>query len=149
MESTLKALADLLLEAVPTILFFIVLAWYLKRVFFKPMAALLEERRKATEGVRALAQQASEAADQKQSEFERALQVARHQMWDEHEKLRRQWSDEQTQEIGAAREQVSKEIEAARAEIAAAANQAQSELQGNIDGLSESIVNSLLRRKAA
>ena len=75
MDSTLKALADLLLEAVPTIVFFVFLAWYLKRVFFVPMARILEERRKATEGVKELAQKAFEAADKKQSEFERALRA--------------------------------------------------------------------------
>ena len=55
MEATLKDLGNLLVEAIPTIVFFILLTVYLKHVFFKPMAKILEERRKATEGVRDLA----------------------------------------------------------------------------------------------
>jgi len=149
MDSTLKALADLLLEAVPTIVFFLFLAWYLKRVFFIPLARILEERRKATQGVKELAQKAFEAADKKQSEFERALELARAGIYKEQEKLRRQWSEEQTHESEQARADVSKQIEGAKGQIAAEAQHAQEELYDRIDTLSENIVNALLTRRAA
>ncbi len=149
MEATLKALADLLLEAVPTIVFFIFLTWYLKRVFFKPLGAILEDRRKATEGVRDLAQRAFEAADKKQSEFEHALQLARGEIYQEHDKLRRQWSDEQSEAIAQARAHVDKQIEDAKHGIAADADRAQAELDSQVESLSENIVNSLLGRRAA
>jgi F0F1-type ATP synthase membrane subunit b/b' len=71
MEATLQGLAELLLKAVPTIIFFALLTLYLKHVFFKPLARILDERKRATEGVRQLAQQAFAAADQKSSEFQR------------------------------------------------------------------------------
>ena len=149
MEATLKALADLLLEAVPTIAFFLFLVWYLKRVFFRPISAILEERRKATEGMRELAQRAFEAADKKHSEFERALQIARGEMYQEHEKLRRQWSDEQAEAIAKARAHVDQQIEEARRQIAGEAERAQTELDTRVEGLSENIVDSLLSRRAA
>jgi hypothetical protein len=38
MEETLQSLAELLLKAVPTIIFFALLTVYLKHVFFKPLA---------------------------------------------------------------------------------------------------------------
>ncbi|MDQ2840428.1 MAG: ATP synthase F0 subunit B [Acidobacteriota bacterium] len=149
MEATLKALADLLLEAVPTIVFFLFLAWYLKRLYFRPVAAILEERRKATEGVRELARRAFEEADKKQSEFEHALQLARGDIYKEHEKLRRQWSDEQAQAIADSRAQVDKQIEGAKRQIAQEAERAQGELDSQVEGLSEGIVHSLLARRAA
>jgi F-type H+-transporting ATPase subunit b len=149
MEATLKALADLLLEAVPTIIFFIFLTWYLKRVFFKPLAAILEERRKATEGVRELARRAMEAADQKESEFERALQLARGEIYQEHEKLRQQWSEEQAEAIAKARAEVDQQIEEAKRQISVEADRAQAELDAKVEELSENIVNSLLARRAA
>lgn len=149
MDSTLKALADLLLEAVPTIIFFLFLAWYLKRVFFKPVAAILEERRKATEGVRELAQRASELAAQKESEFEAAIQLARGEIYKEHEKLRWQWSQEQTETIAKARAEVDAQIEEAKHQIAAEADRAQAELNSRMESLSEAIENSLLARTAA
>jgi F-type H+-transporting ATPase subunit b len=149
MEATLKALADLLLEAVPTVIFFLFLAWYLKRVFFKPLAAILEERRRATEGVRELAERAFEQADKKQSEFERALQLARGEIYQENEKLRRQWSEEQAQAIAAARSEIEQQIAAAKHEIAGEAEHAQNEVDSHIGDLSERIVNALLARRAA
>jgi F-type H+-transporting ATPase subunit b len=149
MEATLKALADLLLEAVPTIAFFVFLAWYLKRVFFKPIGAILEERRRATEGVRELARRAMEAADQKESEFERALQLARGEIYREHEKLRQQWSEEQSEAVAQARAEVDRQIEEAKRQISVEADRAQAELDGKVEELSENIVHSLLARRAA
>ena len=149
MNETLKALADLLLEAVPTIVFFLFLAWYLKRVFFKPIAAILEDRRKATEGVREIAQRAFEAADKKQSEFERALGIARGEIYQEHEKQRRQWSEEQTQAIAQERARVDQQIAGAKREISQEAERAQAELDTRVESLSEGIVNRVLTRRAA
>ncbi len=149
MEATLKALADLLVEAVPTIIFFLFLAWYLKRVYFRPVAAILEERRKQTEGVRDLAQRAFEAADKKQSEFEHALQLARGEIYEEHEKLRRQWSQEQSEAIARARAELDKQIEDEKQRIAAESDRAQTDLDSQVENLSEGIVNSLLGRRAA
>ncbi len=149
MNATLKALVDLLLEAVPTMICFLFLVWYLKRVFFKPLSAILEERRKATEGVRELAQRAFESADQKESEFERAIQLARGEIYREHEKLRWEWSEEQTAAIAKARAEVDAQIDEAKHQIATEADRAQSELDSRMESLSESIVNSLLASKAA
>ncbi len=149
MDATLKALADLLLEAVPTIVFFLFLAWYLKKVYFRPMAALLEERKKSTEGVRDLAQRAFEAADKKQSEFEEAMQLARGELYQEHEKLRRQWSDEQAQQIADARAKADAQIDQAKQQIAQESESVQTELDSSVEELSERIVDSLLGRRAA
>ncbi len=149
MDATLHALADLLIKAIPTALFFVVLAVYLQKVFFKPMAQILEERRKQTEGVRELAQRAMEAADKKTSEFEQALQLARAEIHQEHEKLRQQWIDEQTRRLAEARTEADGQIEEARHQIAAEVQKAEADLAATVDALSERIVNSLLKRRAA
>lgn len=149
MEATLKALADLLLEAVPTIIFFLFLTWYLKRVFFRPLGVILEERRKATEGTRELAQRAFEAADKKQSEFERAIELARGEIYQEHETLRRQWSAEQSQAIARERAAVEEKLAAAKLQIAQEAEQAQAELDAQVESLSVKIADSLMTWRAA
>ena len=102
MDATLNALADLLLEAIPTVVLFLFLVYYLKKVFFIPIANILEERRKATEGVRELSQRAFEAADKRNSEFETALQLARADLGQENETLRRQWEKEESEAIAEA-----------------------------------------------
>jgi F-type H+-transporting ATPase subunit b len=149
MDATLHALGDLLIKAIPTAAFFIVLAVYLQKVFFKPMAQVLEERRKQTEGFRELAQQALQAADRRSSEYEHALQLARAEIHQQHEKLRQEWIQEQTERIARARAQADQQIEEARQRIAAELQNAEADAAASLDRLSEQIVNSLLRRRAA
>ncbi len=149
MEETLQALGDLLLKAAPTIIFFALLTVYLKYVFFKPLANILEERKRATEGVRELAQRAFAAANQKTTEFERALQMARAELEQEHEALRRKWTDEQQEAIQKARAEADQDIQQAKRLIAEEAERAQAELSASVDALSDRIVNALLSRRAA
>src|SRR5690349_1859742 len=149
MEATLQALADLFVKAIPTIIFFALLAVYLKHVFFRPLARILDERKQATEGVRKLAEEAFAAADKKTSEFERALQMARAEIEREHEALRRAWTDEQREAIAKARAAADQTIQQAKQSISDEVKRAQAELDASIDMMSDRIVNSLLRRRAA
>jgi F0F1-type ATP synthase membrane subunit b/b' len=149
MDSTVQALVDLLLKAVPTVIFFVILAVYLKFIFFRPLAKVLDERKKATEGVRELARQAFEAADKKTAEFERALQLARAELHKENELLRQQWVKEQSDAIINARAEADRQIQDARQQIARETEKAQAELTASVEPLSEQIVRSLLRRRAA
>jgi F-type H+-transporting ATPase subunit b len=149
MEATLQGLADLLLKAVPTIIFFAILTVYLKHVFFKPLARILDERKKATEGVRQLAEQAFAAADQKASEFQHALQLARGEIEQEHEALRRKWNDEQVEAIRRARAEADQKILEAKQQIADEVQRAQAELDTTVESLSDQIVSSVVRRRAA
>jgi F-type H+-transporting ATPase subunit b len=149
MEATLQGLAELLLKAVPTIIFFALLTLYLKHVFFKPLARILDERKRATEGVRQLAQQAFAAADQKASEFQRALQLARAEIEQEQEALRRKWNDEQVETIRTARAEADQKILEAKQQIADEVQRAQAELDATVESLSDQIVSSVLRRRAA
>ncbi|MBV9267974.1 MAG: hypothetical protein JO061_17530 [Acidobacteriaceae bacterium] len=149
MDETLHALANLLIQAIPTIILFIFVAVYLKYVYFKPVANILEERRRQTEGVRELAQKAFEAADRKASEFEHALQIARAELHQEHEALRRKWFEEQAQQIAAARADADRRIEQAKRDIAGEAERAQSQLDAQVEALGRQIAESVLRRRAA
>jgi F0F1-type ATP synthase membrane subunit b/b' len=149
MEATLQQLAALLLKAVPTIIFFALLTVYLKHVFFRPLAKILDERKKATEGVRELAQQAFAAADQKASEFQHALQLARAEIEQEHEALRRRWTDEQVETIQKARAEADQRILEAKQQIADEVRQAEAELNATVEALSDRIMSAVLRRRAA
>jgi F-type H+-transporting ATPase subunit b len=149
MDATLHALAGLLIRSIPTILFFILLTLYLKYVYFKPIARILEERRQATIGVRDIARRAFEAADKKTSEFEHALQIARAELHQEYEALRQKWAQEQAETIAQARAEASSQIEEAKRQIAHEVERAQSVLDLRVEDLSREVVNSLLRRRAA
>jgi F-type H+-transporting ATPase subunit b len=149
MEETLKALGNLLIQSIPTIVLFVILIAFLKATFFGPIAKILEERRKQTEGVRELAQKAFENAENKTRELEAALQMARSQLHQEHEAMRRQWSEEQAAEIARVRAEVDAQLTEAKQQIAAEVQRAQTELDAQVDALSEQIAASLLRRRAA
>jgi F-type H+-transporting ATPase subunit b len=149
MDATLKALAALALEAIPTVLFFIFLTHYLKRVYFIPVAKIMEERRKQTEGMRELAKRAHEAADQKGHEFESAILLVRAQLLRENEAQRRQWSEEQAKLVADARTAAEQQVAAAKLEIARELKSAKSDIGPAVDRLSSQIVESLLKRRAA
>jgi F0F1-type ATP synthase membrane subunit b/b' len=149
MDATLQALVALLIKAIPTIAIFIFLTIYLQFTYFGPIARILKERREKTEGVRELAQKAFESADKKSSELERALQIARGEINQQHEQLRRQWASEQAAELAEARRQAEGKIEAARAAIAQEVERAKSEMDMNVEALSTRIVESLTGRRAA
>ena len=149
MDETLHALGNLLIQSIPTITFFVILVAFLNRTYFRPIAKIFEERRKATEGVRELARKAFEAADKKTAEFEHALQVARGQLHQEHEALRRRWAEEQAAAIANARAEADAQIARAKQDIAQEVARTQAELDAQVDALGEQIATSLMRRRAA
>ena len=149
MNSTLQGLITLLIQSVPTIVFFIVLTYYLKYIFFRPIQQVLDERRRATEGIRELAERANAVADQELSEFERALHQARHEIYKNNDELRKQWSEEQIAALEKARTEAAEKLASARRLIDEEFRQAEGELQTVVEPLSEEIVHSLLRRRAA
>ncbi|MGH9583738.1 MAG: ATP synthase F0 subunit B [Bryobacteraceae bacterium] len=149
MQETLRELAQLMFKSVPTIFFFVVLTIYLKYVFFKPVQRMLEERKRATEGVRELARKAFEAAEQRGSEFEQALQIARAELYRERETLRRRWAAEQVEQIAKARAEADAKIEEAKGETDAEVRRTEAELETRARSLGEDIVRALLARRAA
>jgi F-type H+-transporting ATPase subunit b len=149
MNSTLQGLITLLIQSVPTIVFFIVLTYYLKYIFFRPIRQILDERRRATEGIRELAEKANALADQELSEFERALHQARHEIYKNNDELRKRWSEEQVAALERARAEAAEKLASARRLINEEMRQAEGELQAVVEPLSEEIVHSLLRRRAA
>lgn len=149
MDATLKALAALAVKAIPTVVFFIFLTHFLKRVYFNPVSKILEERRRQTEGMKDLAQRAHEAADKKSSEFETALQLVRAQILQENEVRRRQWAEEQARLVEDARDAAAEQAAAARVEINRELEAAKTDIAGAVEQLSSQIENSLLKRRAA
>ena len=149
MQSTLQSLVDLLISAVPTILFLIFLTAYLNAMLFKPIARILDERKKATEAVRELAQRAYEAADKKTSEYQSALAIARAQIHQEQETTLRQLSEEQAADIAKVRSEAEEQIEAAKRQIARDLEREHAALANTAHSLSDSVVAALLQGRAA
>lgn len=149
MDATLQDLAALAVKAIPTVIFFIFLTHFLKRVYFAPVAKILEERRQQTDGMRELAQRAHEAANKRSSEFETAIQLVRSQILQENEVRRRLWAEEQGKLVDAARTAAEQEVVAAKVDIARELEGAKVDVAGTVDQLSSRIVDSIMKRRAA
>jgi len=148
MEATLQALGALLVQAIPTIVLVILLHFYLKSVFFGPLARTLQKRREATEGARELAEGSMKRAAEKSAEYEAALQQARSAIYREQDEARRQWLDDQTRQVDEARTKAHEAIHGAAAAIGAEAASARRDLEGQSSELAEQIARRVLEGRA-
>jgi F-type H+-transporting ATPase subunit b len=149
MDPTLKALANLLLQAVPTIFSLVLLTIYLKYVFFRPLERILNKRHQQTEGLRKLAEKAFAAADHKTSEFERLLLAARTELYREQEAQRRRWMADQAHTLADARRQAEVRIEEARRELAIETERATADMAIQARELAKQMIATLTERRAA
>ena len=118
-------------------------------MFFRPLQKILDERRAATEGVRELAERANAEADEKLSAFDRAIQLARAEIYKNNEEMRKQWAEGQQRIFEKARAEADEQLAAAKRAIAEELQQAESDLNAAVEPLSEEIIQTLLRRRAA
>src|SRR3979411_2361134 len=103
MDATLHALGQVLLQGLPTFFLVLFLHFYLKSVFFKPLAKVLQERKEATEGARKQAAESLDRAAAKAAAYEESIRAARSEIYQEQESLRRKWREGQTDQLSDAR----------------------------------------------
>ena len=149
MESTLQALGQLLLKAIPTIILLIIVHFYLKAMFFRPMAAVLAKRREATEGLREAAEEMRAKAEEQTKSIETQLNEAREAIYQEQEEARRRWSGEQSGQLEQARHKARELIHQAKRELEAESAAAQSRLQTYAETLADQVATSILERTSA
>src|SRR5437764_1668092 len=114
MDETLRALGGILLRAVPTFVLVVLLHFYLKYIFFKPLQRVLRQRYEATEGARKLAEASLAKASEKAAEYEAALRSARAETYKELELLRRQLQDDRAASVKEARARAEASVAQAR-----------------------------------
>lgn len=144
MDAILADLGSLLVRALPTFLLLLVLHFYLKWIFFRPLDRVLEARRQATEGARAAAQASLATADRKSADYEAAIRAARGEIYREQEETRRQWRDEQSATAEQSRRSAAETIKDARAQIAEEAAQAKLSLASESERLASQIAAAIL-----
>jgi len=149
MGDTLHALGQILLNAVPTVIFLLVLYLYAKYMFFKPMEKVLRERYEATEGSRKMAEEALERAAARTAEYENALRAARSEVYQAHEVLHQQLQERETAQLNVARQAAEAAVEEAREQLSRDVEQAKAALGRESDALAAEITESILRGSAA
>src|SRR5439155_7729126 len=103
MDETLRQLGGILLRAIPTFVLVLLLHFYLKFIFFKPLQRVLRERYEATEGARKLAENSLAKASAKAAEYDAALRNARAETYKELEHLRRKLQEDRAASVREAR----------------------------------------------
>ncbi|MGA2145802.1 MAG: ATP synthase F0 subunit B [Bryobacteraceae bacterium] len=149
MDATLHALGEILLKAVPTVLLVVVLHFYLKYVFFKPLKKVLEERYNATEGARKLAAETLERAKAQTADYENRLRAARTEFYQAEERHYREMQERHAAQLAEVRQNARKMLQTAQEQIGREAEQAKAALAGESDALAAEIVEAVLGRSAA
>ena len=149
MEETLRALGGILLRAVPTFILVILLHFYLKFIFFKPLQRLLRERYEVTEGARKMAEASLAKASEKAAEYEAALRAARGETYKELEQLRRNLQDDRAASVKEARARAEAAIAQAKATLSAEVEGLKKSLEAESDALADRIATKILRGRAA
>lgn len=149
MDATIKALGQLLVQALPTFFIVLLLHFYLKRMFFMPLARVLAERDEATVGAKSKAAEALERASAKAAAYEEQLRAARNEIYREQDEQRKIWRDEQAAHIAASRRSAEAAVAEAKAQLAAQADEAKRSLAGSTQTLANEITQAILGGKAA
>lgn len=149
MDATLRALGEILLKAVPTFILVVLLHFYLKYIFFKPLERVRQKRYEATEGARLLAEQSMAKAAAKIAEYEAALRAARAEVYQSQEQLHKQLQEREAAELAVARERVEQMVKQAKAQLTQEVESAKAGLAAQSDVLANEIADSILRRSAA
>jgi len=149
MDAMLQALGGILLRAVPTFLLVILLHFYLKGIFFKPLEKVLQKRYEATEGARKLAEQSLEQASLKTAQYETQLRAAKAEMYQAQEQLHKQLQEREAAAIAGARKAADAAVKEAKAQLAADVEAAKAGLAADSESLANQITETILRRHAA
>jgi F-type H+-transporting ATPase subunit b len=149
MDAMLHALGGILLRAVPTFLLVVLLHFYLKSMFFKPLQKVLDQRYEATEGARKLAETRQKEASDKAARYEAAVRAAKAEIYQAQDKLHKQLQEREAEAVLAARRSADAAVNSAKALLAQDVEAARATLAGDSDALAGRIAESILRRSAA
>ncbi len=148
MDATLQALAGILLKGLPTFILFLLLHFYLRRMFFAPMAKVLHERKEATIGATHAAADSLKTAEAKAVEFEKKIDEVRTQLAKEREATRKSWLDDQSARIATAKVAADAQIADGKIQLTKQVESARQSLAGETARLAEQIAVAVLRRSA-
>ena len=149
MDVILHQLGQLLLKAVPTFILVVLLQFYLKRVFFKPLEKVLHQRYEATEGAKKAAEDSLARAAAKAAEYEAAIRAARTEVYQAQEKLHAELQERESVQIAEARQRAEAAIQTARADLEKDIEAAKTSLRAQSEALANQIADSILSRSAA
>lgn len=149
MDETLRQLGGLLLGAIPTVVFVVLLYTAYSVLVHKPLVQVLAERRSQTEGAIERARADVAAAEARTSEYEQRVREARVGVFKLQEQRRQQALQERAAAVAGARARAQAQVEQARAAIQQDKVAAQAGLQAQAEALAGAIIRTVLRSAMA
>ncbi len=143
-----KALGELLLTAVPTMIMFAILYVAYRVLVHNPLTKILAERHSKTEGAMQKAQTDVAAADAKTKAYEDRLREARMGIFKAQEARRKQLLDARTAAIQEARGAADTKVKAAKADIEKDTLAAKTGLAAQTETLAQEVIRAVLNPKA-
>ena|SRR5205085_1943399 len=144
MDQTLIQLRGLLLGAVPTVIFLLVVYWLYAMIVHKPLVKVLADRRAKTEGAVEKARADVAAAEARTAEYEQHMREARTAVFKAQEARRQQAMQVRTAAVAEARAKAQKQIEQARAAIEKEKSDAQVGLSAEAGKLATEMIRTVL-----
>jgi F-type H+-transporting ATPase subunit b len=149
MEHTLQQLGELLLGSIPTILLLATLYVLYTFLVYRPLTAVLAERRNRTEGAMEKARADIASAEARTGEYEQRLREARQKVFKSLEMRRQKASQARSETVNRARLRAEQQVKQAREVIEQDKQSAIAKLEGEAGRLASEIVRTVLRPVAA
>jgi F-type H+-transporting ATPase subunit b len=144
MQDIIQQLGQLLVEAIPTALLFIVLVLCYQFLIQGPLTAVLAKRRALTEGAMEDARKAIAQAEAKTAEYADRLRQARAEAYKLREQRIRQWNAERDATLDSARKSAGDRVRQAKTALDAEAAAARETIQSSVAELASQAVRAVL-----
>jgi F-type H+-transporting ATPase subunit b len=144
MNEILNKLGGLVLGAVPTMCFFLMLVVAYGFLVRRPLEKVLAERRSRTTGAMDQAHASISEAESKTAEYEERVRRARGEVVAARDQRLKQWQAEREQALHEAREATAERVRAGRAEIDESVAQARRDIENVSMELGEQIVRAVM-----
>jgi F0F1-type ATP synthase membrane subunit b/b' len=145
----LHQLAELFLEALPTVIIVFLFYLFLRGSFFTPLQRAMEERTRRIDGARAEAAAAQAAAKDEMARYHDALKKARAEIYAEQEAKRQVTLDERARLLRAVRTRAQESIQTAKERIAAEFAAARGDIEKQAPELANDITKMILERSGS
>ncbi len=149
MEQTLRQLGELLLGAVPTVILLALVYLLYTFLLYRPLTAVLAERRNRTEGAMEKARADIAAAEARTADYEQRLREARQKVFKSLDARRQQATQARSEAVNQARVRAQDQVKQARSAIEQDKRDAAVKLEADAGRLASEIVRTVLRPVAA
>ena len=142
-----RAIGELLLNAVPTILLFLFLYVAYRKLVHDPLMKVLAERHAKTAGAVAKAQADIAQAEARTADYEQKLREARMSVFKTMEARRKTLLDARAAALAEAKTKAQSQVKAAKVEIETETATAKASLQGQVETLAQEVIRAVITPK--